>query len=385
VNLTEQAKAPPLLGLHLLCRFQVLLDATARKMYLKPVPPTHTSYKYNPELKIPVFSAKSAGKSAQLFVLDINRATQIHKELYHLLPHDTSQRARKRLASIAMPSVLPAPRSVWVSEDTFDWWLGPPALAGMLGWDWLFGCSIRFDFTRHQLDVIKGGYLEGTPYISDKYQKLPLIQVGNRYLVPGKINGQPTQFELNFFHLQTQVELASLPSPIIPEGKLTDSFGPRSMELNRLSRIEIGDFVWDEPVVEVYRSPQPGELSRLGLDFLKRFRVVVDFPAQYLYLEPLMEKQWRSPDQEGLGFGLSPNAKGEWNISSIMSPSPASDAMVQIGDVLLAVDSEAFDAEWLSRLGQYIKQKSEEGVTFKFRRAKDNTTYEVRLKPRRLL
>ena len=95
----------------------------------------------------------------------------------------------------------------------------------------------------------------------------------------------------------------------------------------------------------------------LGGSTLKRFTVIYDYKHQRVILEP--NSHYSDPPEEYDMSGLLLRARGkglrEFFVYKVIANSPASEAGIQTGDVLAAIDGKPLDCE-LSQVGQRLKQ-----------------------------
>jgi hypothetical protein len=143
--------------------------------------------------------------------------------------------------------------------------------------------------------------------------------------------------------------------------------------------------------VLVVHGPLGGELSRvagekisglLGYSFLRRFRVLCDYPRRVLWLDPDPHfREDRPYEHSHAGLQLERRA-GLVRVMSVAKPSPADRAGIRPGDHLVAIDRVSTSNGSLPDLGRLMEGKPGSIVSLTIRRGGHDTTYRLR---RRLL
>jgi hypothetical protein len=155
----------------------------------------------------------------------------------------------------------------------------------------------------------------------------------------------------------------------------------------RIERFSLGPLGVDRPVVHAFGAPGFGGMAEpdgmIPADFLRRFRVFMDYSRSRMILEP--NRSYGDPptfDASGLRVHRVANAPDTMRIYEVLPGTPAAEAGIQAGDLLAALDdvpmqrmSPGMVQEALTREGRetsLLVQRGGEIVT-------------VRLKLRRLL
>lgn len=119
--------------------------------------------------------------------------------------------------------------------------------------------------------------------------------------------------------------------------------------LGRVRRLGIGPFAFDEVVASfpVAEHQNPGGFDfrdgNLGAGILKRFNVTFDYRSDRIVLE--RGQRFDEPfehDMSGLAFDYLED--GTVSVHAVLSGSPAAEAGVEPGDLLLGIDRRALDA-----------------------------------------
>ena len=199
------------------------------------------------------------------------------------------------------PSVFQLPQLPLILTDLREFRKVDPSLHGILGTNVLDFFALAFDFSRQQLTFIPGGNVAGTPQELQGAHMLPLLSRDDHWWVEGSLDGLPVHFILDTGADSIAVEdpalLASF-KPVrsiegLPTIILVDE-STRSMrvatKLLRLHRLTVGDMTLVDPVVQFVPRREKTTYNSLGIAFLQRYRVVLDFPAKKLkasyYIHP---------------------------------------------------------------------------------------------------
>lgn len=172
-------------------------------------------------------------------------------------------------------------------------------------------------------------------------------------------------------------------------------FGDAPAGLVRVPRFELeaadGAVRCDSLDAAVIESPLEELLSRaagravhglLGYSFLRRYRVIVDYPNRVLWLAPRAGWNDRPWEYSTVGVQLE-RRDGDARIAAIVQGSPADEAGVRTGDVLLAVDGGAADSLDIAALARRLEGPPGSTVELVLRRGAREWT--LRLARRELL
>jgi S1-C subfamily serine protease len=120
----------------------------------------------------------------------------------------------------------------------------------------------------------------------------------------------------------------------------------------------------------------------LGYSFLRRYRVVVDYPNRVLWLASRRDWNDRPWEYSTVGVQLE-RRDGDARIAALVEGSPADEAGVRAGDVLLAVDGGAADSLDIAALARRLEGPPGSTVELALRRGTREWT--LRLARRGLL
>jgi C-terminal processing protease CtpA/Prc len=121
----------------------------------------------------------------------------------------------------------------------------------------------------------------------------------------------------------------------------------------------------------------------LGYSFLKRYRVVIDYPNQVLWLDPIPDYQDDRPFEYcHVGIQIE-RQDGAVVIAGVVAGSPAASAGIQPGDELTAIDGKPARPLDLMDLTRRLEGKPGTHITLAIRR--DDVDHVYALVRRRLL
>jgi PDZ domain/Aspartyl protease len=155
----------------------------------------------------------------------------------------------------------------------------------------------------------------------------------------------------------------------------------------RTHRIELGPFAF-ENVVTLFPAPEhqnPGGVDFrdgfVGAELLTRFVVTFDYPSKRMVLVP--GARFREPFEFDMtGMMLDAGERDRRRIDAVLPDSPANDAGVRAGDVLLAVDGRRLDEIGPDGLRRAFQR---DGAEVRVTLERNATTIEKTLRLRRLL
>jgi hypothetical protein len=142
---------------------------------------------------------------------------------------------------------------------------------------------------------------------------------------------------------------------------------------SRIRRFAVGPYGIDQPIIRLLETrafgggEEPDGL--IGVEFLRRFRVFLNYSRCEMILEP--NSHYAEPsrfDASGLRIYRDPNDGHRLRIWDVISGTPAADALLERGDIVLALDNIPADrlsprviADVLSRAGQECEVRFQRG------------------------
>jgi hypothetical protein len=132
-------------------------------------------------------------------------------------------------------------------------------------------------------------------FLVDGACRIPLLEKDGRYFIEGTLDGIPTQFIVDTGGDRTVLHNRAVQKALKPMASLDgetsvvstdDGMALQMVQTHRLRlrKLRIGGLIWENPVVGENLPDSRSESNFLGLDFLRRFRVLIDFPGHVLYL-----------------------------------------------------------------------------------------------------
>lgn len=164
-------------------------------------------------------------------------------------------------------------------------------------------------------------------------------------------------------------------------------FSNRSpIRTGRIKKFQLGRFVVENPVASFSQAADSSDETgdgEIGGEFLRRFKVVIDYSRKRIILEP--NARFAEPFEASF-TGASLAAGGAdfktFKVKSVLDGSPAAEAGLRAGDVITAVDGKPaarFTAEQLRRM---FRQESRKYI---LNIKRGETVLQATLKTRRLI
>lgn len=271
-------------------------------------------------------------------------------------------------------------------------------VAGILGVDFLKNFALRIDFNLRRLDFVQPGNVKGTPSEPKDAVAIPLLYENGHYCVAAVLDGNATKFVIDTGAEDTLVRDPALLAALKPQATLdgetaavaggsapsTEAVPVRGM---RLSKLTVGGVTWDRPVVERRLDTPRHETNALGVDFLRRFNVLIDLPGKMLYLSP--NPRYKEDEDRWIGAGLVPalSPDNRWLVSAVLSPSPAAEVGVAEGDEILTIFGKPAAGVSTAEMSLLLRDHAREGqaIVGTARRQADGTKYRFKLIVRKLL
>lgn len=269
---------------------------------------------------------------------------------------------------------------------------------GMFGGDLLSTLVTEIDYARERVvfhDAAK--YEHPGPG-----ETIPIFKFGNYLMIEAKVllHGSDKPVDAVFL-LDTGVRITTFNAPFAAKHALAAQ-SPRTLSgvsgfgvgglskgtFGRVRGLSIGPFTIDEPVVS-FSTDTAGAFADssfsgiLGADFLSRFTLVLDYARSRISLRPNGEYDAPSEfDMLGVRFSHEGDAFDVHTVFSVYDGSPAAEAGLAKGDVLVSIDGR--DAKTFTRedLRGYFQR---EGETVRLAVRRGGATREVALRLRRLV
>jgi hypothetical protein len=178
------------------------------------------------------------------------------------------------------------------------------------------------------------------------------------------------------------------PASAPPDSEAADSTSASLAGVLRAEKVELGPFAFSGPVLELSRSARgitaDKELAgMMGSAILSRFRVAWDFSHDRMFLEKSAHYADPFPyDASGVSLAAQGPDLSTFEVRRIAAGSPAAQAQLAVGDVLLAVDGKPVKGITLPGVRKLFQQDGKEYLLSVLR---DGAIEKIRLKCRRML
>ncbi len=152
----------------------------------------------------------------------------------------------------------------------------------------------------------------------------------------------------------------------------------------RLDSVQAAGALIRRPVCRVMTA---GSTPRLGLDFLRHFRVTLNYEYGLLRLERTGSRILEEASLVGYGIALAHVAFGYWQLQ-VATGSPAYEAGIRTGDFLIGINEQpANTAYWPDSGYQFLSRllRADEGDTISLVTMRDNVQYHSYLMARLLM
>ena len=273
-------------------------------------------------------------------------------------------------------------RSVLVLEEDyfrFESYAGTP-IHGILGADIFSNFTVRIDFRRREIRLYRPGDFRP----GDRFEALPVDIYRNKaylHATTGLVAGDSIAVKLLvdsgaalplLLYTETSEKL-TLPETVI-EGMIGSGIGGElSGFLGRMEHLRLGTHHLERPVTNFQRLPLLVDTSLLnqrqgilGSRLLEQFEVVLDYREEMLYLRRYRQKQRRRVyDRSGLVVTAGGEGLREFYVHWIISGSPAAEADLQPGDLLVSVNGTPVGTLGLAGIRAKLRKKAGKRVRLK--------------------
>lgn len=284
------------------------------------------------------------------------------------------------------------------------WTYDGHAVDGMLGYDFISRFVIAIDYVNRRIDLFNPqsyrhlGSGEVIPLImleDDSGGKVPLVRARIMQYGGGPIEGR--------FIADTGVRSAlSFNSPFVEANKLLQSkqktiqaaLGGGAMvrestqPVGRVPKVQLGSFTFRNPIA-IFFQDKKGVLASpefdgvIGGEILRRFKVVFDYSRQQMILEPNVHLS--EPDEYDMS-GVLLIAEGKdfkiLQVKQVIENSPATDADLRAGDVILALNDRRVEKLTLEQVRRMFRK---EGRSYLLSIARGDEKMHVTIRLRRLI
>lgn len=224
---------------------------------------------------------------------------------------------------------------------------------------------VRIDFDEGRLEILAP--IEKPP--ANWGEPIPLTSddKGLRYFVKLSVGGADRSFLLDTgtdFMGIDETLAAELTKPAAAKQIYTrttvEGNGVRLAPIYSLQRVSLGNFAHEQILA------RRNDENALGLHYLARFQVVLDFPNRTLYLK--RGNQYERKDRLDMS-GLSLGRRGaETVVTNVMSPGPAERAGLRYGDRLERIDDRKISSFSLFELRRLLATEDKRSMRIVFSR-----------------
>ena len=277
----------------------------------------------------------------------------------------------------------------------FDNVLAPDHLDGLLGIDTLNKYILDWDFGRQTLTIMTPDDL--TRMIADK--KFHVVHMhestdkdaSGLFKVPVTVEGRHKENISLTLLLDTGSAGVLLPPAIFmhhtaiiggPERLFTQTVaGMMYVIIYRVAALAVGEAYVKSPLVQKSNFGIASQ-GLLGIDFLRRFHVIMDFSSKALYLQP--DPVFKETNEfVGIGIDVDEN-NTSLVVSTVMKCSPSSETDLKKDDVILAIDGYPTKDMSRDEALRYWDKPIGTVVRLRYRRKGENKIRETRMLVRSL-
>jgi len=196
---------------------------------------------------------------------------------------------------------------------------------------------------------------------------------------------EPLEFSQHFASANSLFDLPerTLPFPDVNAANDTD-FRDR---IGRVHEIQFGKITFVNPLAifpgktAANTSVPRDSIAGIGGEMLNRFTVVLDYPAQMLFLEPNRSfPDVFTADMSGLTLIAIPPAFHSFEVARVADKSPAADAGMQVGDIIQEADGNSLSGDTLDQLRGMLRETGS-SHTLTFLRSGKKLAVTLNLKP----
>jgi membrane-associated protease RseP (regulator of RpoE activity) len=251
---------------------------------------------------------------------------------------------------------------------------GEPHIDGTFGGDFIKQFVVEIDFAAHVINLRAPAHYryegtgeivpltidEGDPIVALKMTTPEGARVEGRFKLDTGLSGT-----LAFFTPTVRKYRLIRNTKIIPAPTSAETGGTYTSRIGRMKTLQLGGVTIQNPTVNFSTSTNRTDADgSLGMEILRRFRMIIDYTRSRIILEP--NADFAEPYEEDMsGLALEPaNVAGRkvFKVSQVLANTPASEAGLRAADLIVAINDQPasnFNVDQISRLlkkdGQEIK------------------------------
>jgi hypothetical protein len=220
---------------------------------------------------------------------------------------------------------------------------------GFIGSDFLKFYCFAIDYQKKHLTLLENGVPDSLkkghriPFTRHIMIGAPLVDcvIGSEVQTTGMIDtGSPFGFVLPL----TFIERIVVPEKIKSKGTVATWPFTAATEnyLARIDRLRVGALEIENVVTLFAELPAMTAGSLIGMEFLSRFKVILDYPANEIILIPSDDELFQT-NLFSTGLALKTDESGKIVVRGFWGGSPADKAGMQVGDEILEINSKGTD------------------------------------------
>jgi len=241
------------------------------------------------------------------------------------------------------------------------------AVDGMVGFELFRRLIVRIDYGRKVLTFSK----PGSRSLEDAGVAVPFVFYDHMPFVRGQLDGIPATFDID---TGSRSEL-DVTSPAVIRDHLRERYahgvlavtgwgvgGEVNSYVVRLHSISLGTVTVAAPVADLSEArhgsfSDPNYDGNVGSALLKRFVVTFDYGHQKMYLQRIEPAPSDVGDFDRSGLWMNAGKDG-YVVTSVAAASPAAEAGLKTGDVIIELDGRRAKAEDLSGARELLRTRA---------------------------